>query len=221
MFNFKLLTFLNVELWACLCACGPQSGMQVEDVIPRRWDPRSKGSRMDIWSERGGHNQGNCRRRWVVSPGWTQGQGLVIQRWSGNRGVVRNWRPCWTRKGSRETEASVARASWGRGRPGRHDRVRPVTLRDGHGGRSSIWSVSLSCRCRRAGGNNELWRRGRRRYREGGGGRERWGGPTCICSHQKRTTATIQTVNSIDEMTIGNMYPARISLKKKLKKNWQ
>lgn len=213
MFNFKLFSFLNVKLWACLRACGPQSGMQVEDVIPRRWDPGSKGSRMGIWSERGGHHQGNCRRRWVVSPGWTQEQGLVIQRWSGNRGVGRNWRPCWTRKRSRETEASVARAIWGEGRPGSRDGVRPVTLRDGHGGRSSIRSVSLSCRCRRAGGNNELWRRGRRRYGEGGRGRERWGGPpTCICSHRKRTTATIQTVNSIDEMTIGNIYLTIISL---------
>lgn len=100
----------------------------------------------------------------------------MIQRWSRNRGVGRNWRPGWTRKGSRETEASVARAGRGRGRPGRRDGVRAVTLRDGHGGRSSIQSVSLSCRCRGAWGNNELWRRWRRRrrrYGEDGGGRKR------------------------------------------------
>lgn len=67
----------------------------------------------------------------------------------------------------------MARASRGRGRPGRHDGVRPVTLRDGHGGGSSIRSVSLTGRGRRAGGNNELWRRGGWRYGEDGGGRER------------------------------------------------
>lgn len=175
-----------------LCARQLRSGMQLEDEIPRRWYPRSKGSWKGIWSERGGHRQGECRGRWIVSPGWTQGERLVVQRWSRNWSVGRNCRPYWTRKGARETQSSVARASWGRGCPRRHDGVRPVTLRDGHGGRSSIGSVSQSCRGRRAGGDNKLWRRGRWRYGEGGGGRERWGGPPAwIHSHRKRTTTTI------------------------------
>lgn len=144
----------------------------------------------------------------------------MVQRWSRNWSVGRNWKPCWTRKGSRESESSVARASRGRGCPGRCDGVRPVTLRDGHGGRSSIRCGPLSCRGRRAGGNNELWRRGRRRYGEGGGGRERWGGPpTCFRSHRKRTTTAIQTVNSIDGMTIGKYLTGNNFLKEKSYKN--
>lgn len=139
--------------------------MQMKDEIPRWWDPGSKGSLSGIQSERRRHHQRGCRGGLVASPGGAQGEGLGAGWWHGYWGVRRNKRTCGAGRGSAETKSSaVTRARWGRSPPpGRGDRVRPVALGDGHGGRRSVERVSWSNSGRWAWGNGELGGRGRRR----------------------------------------------------------
>lgn len=190
-------------------ACAPHTDMQMADEIPRWWDPGSKGSLSGVRSGRRGNHGKGCGGGMAASYRWAQGERLGARWWWRNWGIRRNRGSCRARRGSKETKSPVAWAWWGERAPRRGDRVRTITLGDGHGGSWRIESMSRSISGRWAGWDNKLWGRGGRRCRRCSRGGKRWGGPLgCIQSHWVRATTPIQTVDNIDEMMIGKTHSA-------------
>ena len=179
---------------------------QMADEIPRWWDPGTKGSLASVRSGRRGHRGRGCGGGQVVSPRGAQGEGLGAEWWHRNWGVGRNRGPSGARRGFKETNSSVSPAGWGRSPPGRGDRVGPIALGDGEGGRWRVERVSRSSGNRWNMGNNELWGRGgrggNRCRRCSRGGKRRRSPLGYIQSHWVRTTTPIQTVDNIDKMII-------------------
>lgn len=139
--------------------------MQMTDGIPRWRDPCCKGSLSGIQSGRRWHHKRGCRGGLIERAWWAQGEELGAKRCRRNWGVGRNSGPSWAWRRSRETKPSVTWTDWGRSSPGSGDRVGPIALGDGHGGRRRVQRKGMPQRDRGrwAGGNNKLWSRRCRR----------------------------------------------------------